>query len=211
MKKKLQRLWLFVTLASIFLNIVLLYKISESRQQMNSLTADQKQHTLYHSSEVPLSKAKSNNPPISSMDKNQNSCSHSDTSLNCVEFIRNYDADTLTVNIPGAHPLFGKNISVRIRGVDTPEMRGKGPCEKELAKKAQEKVERILASAERIDLINLGRDKYFRILADVWVDQKISLKDHLLENQLAYSYDGKTKDRPNWCDRLPAANKATAN
>ena len=41
-----------------------------------------------------------------------------------VQIIRVYDGDTFFVNIPYVHWLIGSNISVRIRGIDTPEIRG---------------------------------------------------------------------------------------
>ncbi|MBF0370483.1 MAG: hypothetical protein HQL52_13605 [Magnetococcales bacterium] len=40
----------------------------------------------------------------------------------------NYDGDTIRFDIPGVHPLLGDNISIRVRGVDTPEIRGKCPA-----------------------------------------------------------------------------------
>ena len=36
-----------------------------------------------------------------------------------VEFISCYDGDTCRFNIPGVHPIIGKNISVRLDGIDT--------------------------------------------------------------------------------------------
>ena len=41
-----------------------------------------------------------------------------------VEYVRNYDGDTMTVNIPGVHPLFENEIGIRVRGIDTLEIRG---------------------------------------------------------------------------------------
>lgn len=36
-----------------------------------------------------------------------------------------YDGDTMTVTIPDVPPLLGENIPVRVRGIDTPEMKDK--------------------------------------------------------------------------------------
>ena len=41
-------------------------------------------------------------------------CNHDDHILRCVEFVRNYDGDTFTVNIPESHPLLGDEITVRV-------------------------------------------------------------------------------------------------
>jgi len=130
-------------------------------------------------------------------------CRHSDTTFRCVKYIRNYDADTITFDIPDVHPLIGHHISVRVRHVDTPEIKGKLPCEKEVARTAKRLIENQLKNAKRIDLTDVDKDKYFRILANVIVDGK-SIKDLLLKNNLAYAYEGDTKKKLNWCNRLPA-------
>ncbi len=127
-------------------------------------------------------------------------CTHTKTEFRCVKFVKNYDADTITVDIPGVHPLIGDNISVRVMGIDAPEIKGHLPCEKEASRNAKRLVENILSNAKRIDLVNVEKDKYFRILADVKVDGK-NLKDYLLKNQLAYAYYGGTKEKRNWCTR----------
>ncbi|MBK7845105.1 MAG: thermonuclease family protein [Bdellovibrionales bacterium] len=132
-------------------------------------------------------------------------CNHDAKTFRCVKYIRNYDADTITFDIPNVHPLIGKNISIRVRHVDTPEMKGKLPCEKDAARTAKRLIENLLKNAKRIDLENADKDKYFRILADVVVDGK-SIKDTLLKNNLAYTYEGKTKQKLNWCSRSPAHN-----
>ena len=108
------------------------------------------------------------------------------------EYIRNYDGDTITFNLPGLHPLIGNKISVRVKGIDTPEIRGKCREEKMLAKKAKVFVEDFLKNAKQIDLVNMKRGKYFRIVADVVVDEK-SLGEALVEKKLALPYNGKTK------------------
>lgn len=130
-------------------------------------------------------------------------CTHDATAFRCVRYVKNYDADTITVDIPDTHPLIGKRISVRVRGLDTPEIKGTLPCEKEAARTAQRLVENLLRRAQRIDLTAVARDKYFRILADVKVDEQ-SLTEVLLKNHLAYAYDGGTKRKMDWCKRTPA-------
>jgi endonuclease YncB( thermonuclease family) len=133
-------------------------------------------------------------------------CQHDASTFRCVQYLRNYDADTVTFDIPGVHPLLGKSISVRVRHVDTPEIKGHLPCEKEAARNAKRLIENLLKTAKRIDLKNVDRDKYFRVLADVEIDGK-SLKDYLLKNNLAYAYEGGTKEKINWCARAPSSNR----
>lgn len=114
-----------------------------------------------------------------------------------VEFIRCYDGDTCTFIIPGLHPLLGERISVRIRGIDTPEIKGKCGSERVLAGAARNAVDRMLRQASRIDLMGVGRGKYFRILASVVADgQDISII--LIENGLAVGYGGGRKK--GWCE-----------
>ena len=87
-------------------------------------------------------------------------------------YVRNYDGDTITFNLPNLHPIIGKKIAIRVNGIDTPEIRGKCDKEKYDAKQAQGMVEEFLKDAERIDLKNMGRGKYFRIVADVYADDR---------------------------------------
>lgn len=137
---------------------------------------------------------------------NESKCEHDRTTFRCVKYVRNYDADTVTFDIPNVHPLIGDKISVRIRHVDTPEIKGKGPCEKETARMAKNLVENLLKRAQKIDLENVGKDKYFCLLADVRIDGNL-LSEYLLKNKLALSYEGETKKKINWCDRLPASQR----
>ncbi len=128
-------------------------------------------------------------------------CTHDAHNFRCVKVLKNYDGDTITVDIPNIHPLLGNKVSVRVRGIDTAEVKGKSPCEKDAARVARNLVESLTKNAKVIDLENIERDKYFRILADVIADGK-SIKDVLIKNQLAVNYDGGTKQKVNWCTAL---------
>lgn len=108
-------------------------------------------------------------------------------------FVKNYDGDTITVNIPDWPDVIGKEISVRIYGIDTPEKRDSNAEIKEMARSAQRLVENLCKRASSLELKSIRRDKYFRILADVYVDGK-SVADLLIKNNLAKAYDGGTKN-----------------
>ena len=108
-----------------------------------------------------------------------------------------YDGDTFRVDIDSLPPIVGKNIPIRLNGVDTPEIRGKCQYEKDLALKARDFVRDKLANAKEIKLTKLQRGKYFRVVAYVMVDG-VSLEQELLENELAYKYTGGKKS--SWCD-----------
>ena len=115
-----------------------------------------------------------------------------------VWFVDNYDGDTIKVNIPGVHPLLGANITVRVYGVDAPEIRTKNKCEKQKAIEAKELVKSILVKAKHITLKEVQRGKYFRILAKVYADD-VDISQQLIEHKLAYPYYGDTKRKVDWC------------
>jgi len=107
-----------------------------------------------------------------------------------------YDGDTFKIDLPNMHPLFGDDISIRLFGVDTPEMRGTTDEVKALAMQAQQVTEKALKGASKIELRNPQRGKYFRIISEVWIDGE-SLADMLKAKGLAKDYDGEGA-RPEW-------------
>lgn len=112
------------------------------------------------------------------------------------EFVRNYDADTITVNIKGWPKIIGENISIRINGIDAPEVRGGTEYSRDLAIKAKFFVGALLRMSDSIILKNPKRGKYFRIVADVEFNG-IDLGKLLMYMGYAKAYDGKTS-RPDW-------------
>lgn len=118
--------------------------------------------------------------------------------------IRVYDGDTIYVNILGVPDVFGKNIGVRLKGIDTPEMRSKcasadqRDLETAAAKAAKGFVENVIriSKGNHLVLSNVSRDKYFRLLADVYVDD-VNLSDRLIEQGYGKAYFGGTKG--DWC------------
>ena len=107
-----------------------------------------------------------------------------------------YDGDTFYVTIKDWPHIIGDHISVRVNGVDTPEMKGACEAEIQLARKAKQFTVTFLRTAKTIQLKNIARDKYFRIDADVYSGDK-SLAKELIRNGLGYEYYGKTKR--SWC------------
>ena len=115
-----------------------------------------------------------------------------------VIYVRNYDGDTITFNLPNLHPIIGNKIAIRVNGIDTPEIRGKCDKEKYDAEQAKGMVEEFLKDAERIDLKNMERGKYFRIVADVYADGE-NLAEALIDSGMAVRYDGGKKNA-RWCE-----------
>ncbi len=107
-----------------------------------------------------------------------------------------FDADTFRANLKNFPAIVGEHMAIRINGVDTPELRSKCEAEKQLARAAKQFTVEHLRAAKSITLKNIKRGKYFRLIADVYIDG-VSLGDLLLQNQHAVEYSGKTK--PNWC------------
>jgi endonuclease YncB( thermonuclease family) len=107
-----------------------------------------------------------------------------------------YDGDTFKIDLPSMHPLFGDDLSIRLFGVDTPEMRGTTDEVKALAMQAQQVTEKALKGASKIELRNPQRGKYFRIISEVWIDGE-SLAEMLKTKGLAKEYDGEG-ERPEW-------------
>ena len=113
------------------------------------------------------------------------------------EIVSIYDGDTFTVNIADWPSIIGQRMSVRIAGIDTPEMRGRCEGEKHKARQAKQFTVAALRNANLVELRNLKRDKYFRLLSDVYVDGE-NLAQQLLSQGFAVPYNGYTKI--NWCD-----------
>lgn len=108
------------------------------------------------------------------------------------------DGDSFKVDIDSWPEIVGKGITVRIGGIDTPEMRGKCDEEKLLARKAKQFTVEALRSAQVVELRNIKRGKYFRIIADVYLDGR-SLSEKLMKSWLARVYQP-IKSRKSWCN-----------
>jgi micrococcal nuclease len=117
--------------------------------------------------------------------------------LTVTTLVEVYDGDTFRVDIGGLHPIIGANIRVRIRGVDTPEIK-KYKCEKEkeLGMEAKAFIEERLNGATKIQLLNIGRGNWFRIVADVIYDGK-SIAPEIIQAGHGVVYHPKKKK--DWC------------
>ena len=112
-----------------------------------------------------------------------------------VDLVRVIDGDTIVVNIAEWPPIIGKEIRVRLAGIDTPEIRRvKCPEEKELGLLAKKYLEELLRDVKILMLTNIGRGKFFRLVADVRADGQ-SVNQLLLDRGHAKVYGG---DK-GWC------------
>lgn len=115
----------------------------------------------------------------------------------CVYVSKVHDGDTLTATIPGVPAVFGQEISVRLLGIDAPEISSDNPCEKAQAIKAKDLLTS-LTLGKQVSLVDPQRDKYFRVLAHVRIG-KIDASTKLLDAKLAVPYSGETKPIIDWC------------
>jgi endonuclease YncB( thermonuclease family) len=109
--------------------------------------------------------------------------------------IKVYDGDTFTMisRLPYTEgPIY--RFSVRINGIDSPEIKGKTNNEKELAKQSRDAISNLILG-KIVTLKNITTEKYGRILADVYIGN-VCVNDWMLTNKYAVKYDGGTKLRP---------------
>ena len=109
--------------------------------------------------------------------------------------IKVYDGDTITIaaKLPNTDgPIY--RFSVRLDGIDTPEIRGKSETERELAKQARDALHELIYG-KIIELRNVANEKYGRILADVYIGDT-NVNQWLIAENFAVLYDGGKKQRP---------------
>ena len=104
-----------------------------------------------------------------------------------------YDGDTITVTIPDWPPIVGQRMPVRLYGIDAPEIHGSGPEEHKMAEKARLFLQKKISHASDLELLNVRRDKYFRLLAELYVDHK-NVSELMLSQKLVKPYQGGTKE-----------------
>lgn len=115
-----------------------------------------------------------------------------------------YDGDTFTVRAD-IWPNHSVKISVRIMGIDTPEIRGACTYEIELAKRARDFLKQTLfpfggdIKGNRVWLIEPKNGKYAgRVVATVLTDEGFDVATLMIHKGYARPYDGKGP-RKSWC------------
>ena len=108
--------------------------------------------------------------------------------------VKVYDGDTITIisKLPYKDSALYK-FSVRLNGIDCPEIKGETLQEKQCAQLARDELSKLILNKEII-LKNLKTEKYGRILADVYLDD-LHLNQYMLDKKLAVKYDGGTKTK----------------
>ena len=112
--------------------------------------------------------------------------------ITCGKVIKVYDGDTITVasKLPNMdEPIY--RFSVRLTGIDTPEIKGKTMHEKELAVDARDALHNLIFG-KMVYFKNVSTEKYGRVLADVYFEN-IHVNSWMLEHKYAVPYFGGTK------------------
>lgn len=115
--------------------------------------------------------------------------------ITCGQVIKVYDGDTITIasKLPyDESPLY--RLSVRLNGIDCPEIKSKDEDEKKIAKEVRDALSNLIYG-KQIRLENVQTEKYGRILADVYLDN-MHVNNWLITNRYAVAYDGGTKHKP---------------
>ena len=118
--------------------------------------------------------------------------------------IRVVDGDTLKVR---AQIWIGQTIdvSVRLRGIDTPELSASCPLERQLAQQARQRLSALIKGSNLVSLRHFTQGKYGgRIVAFVDNANGISVGDVLLKEDIARPYR-RNKARKSWCNPLNVA------
>ena len=113
--------------------------------------------------------------------------------------VRVVDSDTVKVNASADLPPELALLSVRLRGVDTPEKGGRAKCdaEKRAGRAATAFTEAAIADADSVIVRDPAWGKWGgRVVADLVLDGR-SLATALIEARLGAAYDG--RKRPGWC------------
>ena len=89
-------------------------------------------------------------------------------------------------------------VSVRLRGIDAPELKGK--CQTEIRKANRAKLEVVrLVGTQPVQLLHVSGGKYFgRVLANVVTGDGTNINRHLLQQKLVRKYSG--RKRTSWCN-----------
>lgn len=107
--------------------------------------------------------------------------------------IKVYDGDTITVAARCNSELY--KWSVRLSGIDTPELRTDSAREKKLGYIARDALKNMImpdGNGEIIKVFIRGYDKYGRVLADIYYHD-VHINIWMIDQGYAVSYDGGTK------------------
>lgn len=112
------------------------------------------------------------------------------------EVLQVLDGDTVSVKI---RVWIGQEVetSLRINGIDAPEIKGKCERERSIAETARVELEKLIGSGT-VRIYNVRLEKYAgRVLADVETARGVKVGQHMLDKGLVRPYHG--EKRQPWC------------
>ncbi|MEN0087646.1 MAG: thermonuclease family protein [Pseudomonadota bacterium] len=108
-----------------------------------------------------------------------------------------HDGDSLRAQVM-VWPSQLMEATIRLRGVDTPELNSKCEAERRLAQRARDFVRSHIVG-QAVTLTDVSKGKYYgRVIASVTLHDGGSLGDMLLREGLGLAYNG--GKRTDWCD-----------
>uniref|UniRef100_A0A6C0FAZ2 TNase-like domain-containing protein n=1 Tax=viral metagenome TaxID=1070528 RepID=A0A6C0FAZ2_9ZZZZ len=115
--------------------------------------------------------------------------------------IKVYDGDSITIAAKPYenYPIY--RFSVRLNGIDTPELRTSNENEKAHAKIARDALHDKIYD-KIVELKNVESEKYGRLLADIYLGDE-NINEWLINQNFAVKYDGGTKEKPaSWMENV---------
>ena len=108
--------------------------------------------------------------------------------------IKVYDGDSITIVAKPYENYPVYRFSIRLNGIDTPELRTSNENEKKHGIIARDALkEKILDKI--VTLRNVDSEKYGRLLADIYLGEE-NICEWMIEEKYAVKYDGGTKAKP---------------
>jgi len=107
--------------------------------------------------------------------------------------VKVYDGDTITIasKLNNSSDPTIYRFSIRLAGIDTPELKGSNPQEKKMALDVRNVLSELIMN-KAVMIRNLHTEKYGRILADVYLGD-LNLSKYLLDKNMARPYHGGKK------------------
>lgn len=133
-------------------------------------------------------------PPKYLQDISYQDCKRFIPDIQYAKVVKVYDGDTITIACK--YPKNSKNLyrfSVRLAGIDAPEMNADSFIERVEANISKEQLHSLVYN-ETVRLDNIRTEKYGRLLADVYI-RDLHVNSWLLENNYAVPYFGGTKNK----------------
>lgn len=104
--------------------------------------------------------------------------------------VRVHDGDTFVADVEGWPSIVGREVAIRLLGIDAAEINDIRPLQLRMAHLAKDRLTDLLTKT-KIMLTSIRRDKYFRLLATVATDKVTDIADLLLAEGLVRPYFGK--------------------